>query len=252
MKHLIAICVMITFITTAWAQAPRADYRVVPLPNSINGIKSTDFTLTDQCLINYPRGNRDMERNAMMLSQYIEELTGMHLSTRPSINAKDNATNITLMLDPKVEGDEGYSGMDGRTTIFDYWSVPTLRRWHQGKSTASEKKLRSLYRKVLRLCNSEPTLARGQFFDLMYVNHDTLNPARQYAYLRHCDGEMTLVVANFDDQPVDTAVRIPQHALECAQMPHGACLCRHLLSDDGLIAMLRREGYTIEPIVKRE
>ncbi len=28
--------------------------------------------------------------------------------------------------------------------------------------------------------------------------------------------------------------------------------CRHLLSADGLIAMLRREGYTIEPIVKRE
>ena len=28
--------------------------------------------------------------------------------------------------------------------------------------------------------------------------------------------------------------------------------CRHLLSGDGLIAMLRREGYTIEPIVKRE
>ncbi len=127
---------------------------------------------------------------------------------------------------------EGFSGMDGRTTIFDYWSVPSLRRWHLGKPTASEKKLRSLYRKVLRLCNSEPTLARGQFFDLMYVNQDTLNPKRQYAYLRHCDGEMTLVVANFDDQPVDTAVRIPQHALDCAQMPHGACLCRHLLSDE--------------------
>ena len=28
--------------------------------------------------------------------------------------------------------------------------------------------------------------------------------------------------------------------------------CRHLLSNDGLIAMLRREGYTIEPIVKRK
>lgn len=28
--------------------------------------------------------------------------------------------------------------------------------------------------------------------------------------------------------------------------------CRHLLSADGLIAMLRREGYRVEPIVKRE
>lgn len=28
--------------------------------------------------------------------------------------------------------------------------------------------------------------------------------------------------------------------------------CRHLLSDDGLIAMLRREGYTVEPVTKKE
>ena len=27
--------------------------------------------------------------------------------------------------------------------------------------------------------------------------------------------------------------------------------CRHLLNDDGLIAMLRREGYTVEPVTKR-
>ena len=28
--------------------------------------------------------------------------------------------------------------------------------------------------------------------------------------------------------------------------------CRHLLNDDGLIAMLRREGYKVEPVMKRE
>ena len=125
---------------------------------------------------------------------------------------------------------EGYSGHDGRTTIFDYWSVPTLRRWHQGKPTAEERRLRAMYRKVLHLCNSEKTLARGDFFDLMYVNQDTLDSNRQYTYLRHCDGEMTLVVANFGDQVVDSAIRIPQHALDCAQMPHGKYTCHDLLS----------------------
>jgi len=126
---------------------------------------------------------------------------------------------------------EGFSGMDGRTTIFDYWSVPTLRRWHQGKPTADERRLRALYRKLLRLCNNEKTLSRGDFFDLMYVNQDTLNTHRQYAYLRHCDGEMILIVANFDDQSMDTVVRIPQHALECAQMSHGTYCCVELLTD---------------------
>ena len=124
---------------------------------------------------------------------------------------------------------EGYSGHDGRTTIFDYWSVPTLRRWHQGKPTADERRLRAMYRKVLHLCNSEKTLAHGAFFDLMYVNQDTLDSNRQYAYLRHCDGEMTLVVANFGDEEVNTAIRIPQHALDCAQMAHGTYTCQNLL-----------------------
>ena len=127
---------------------------------------------------------------------------------------------------------EGYSGHDGRTTIFDYWSVPTLRRWHQGKPTANERRLRNIYRQLLRLCNSEKTLSCGQFFDLMYVNQETLNTSCQYAYLRHCDGEMTMVVANFGDNAIDTNIRIPQHALDCAQMSHGTYCCKNLLTDE--------------------
>ena len=125
---------------------------------------------------------------------------------------------------------EGYSGRDGRTTIFDYWSIPTLRRWHQGKPTADERRLRSLYRKVLHLARSEKSLSCGGFFDLMYVNQDTLDVHRHYAYLRHCEGEMALVVSNFGDTEVVAAVRIPQHALECAQMPHGNYHGEELLS----------------------
>ena len=127
---------------------------------------------------------------------------------------------------------EGYSGRDGRTTIFDYWSVPTLRRWHQGRPTAGERRLRTFYSRLMRMCNSEKTLARGDFFDLMYVNQDTLDGYRQYAYLRHCGGEMTLVVVNFGDQAIDTSVRIPQHALECAHMPQGHYICRELFSGE--------------------
>lgn len=29
---------------------------------------------------------------------------------------------------------EGFSGRDGRTTIFDYWSVDSIRRWRNGAS----------------------------------------------------------------------------------------------------------------------
>ncbi len=110
MKHLIMTCLMAaTLVVTAMAQVPRADYRVVPLPDVINGIKSADFKLTDQCLINYPTGNRDMERNASMLSGYIEDLTGIHLSTRPTLASKDRTGNISLFLDPKIGNGEAYN-----------------------------------------------------------------------------------------------------------------------------------------------
>ena len=135
-SHLIATLLMALVSVMALGQNARADYRVVPLPNSINGIKSADFKLNEQCLINYPTGNRDMERNAMMLSQYVEELTGIHLSTRPSLNAKDNAGNITLLLNPKTVNDEGYSilvtargvEISGKTPAGVFQGIQTLRK----------------------------------------------------------------------------------------------------------------------------
>ena len=109
-KPLVAalLCCFTVFAMVAGVNDPRADYRVVPLPDAINGIKGADFTLNSQRLINYPTGDRDMERNAAMLSQYIEEMTGMHLSIRPTSNSRDEADHITLKFDSKIENDEGY------------------------------------------------------------------------------------------------------------------------------------------------
>ena len=135
-SHFIATLLIALVSVMALGQSPRADYRVVPLPGTINGIKNADFKLNEQCLINYPTGNRDMERNAMMLSKYVEELTGIHLSTRPSLNAKDNAGNITLLLNPKMVNDEGYSilvtargvEISGKTPAGVFQGIQTLRK----------------------------------------------------------------------------------------------------------------------------
>ena len=114
----------------------RADYRVIPLPEAIHGIKSADFTLNSQRLINYPTGNRDMERNATMLSQYIEEITGMHLSIRPTLTPRDYTGNITLLLDSGMENDEGYQitvtsrGVEiaGKTPAGVFQGIQVLRK----------------------------------------------------------------------------------------------------------------------------
>ena len=110
-KQIITVLVILLAIVPAQASGTdghRANYQVIPLPGAIHGIKSADFALTQQRLINYPTGNRDMERNAAMLSQYIEEMTGMHLSIRPTRSTREIADNVSLLLDDKIKGEEGY------------------------------------------------------------------------------------------------------------------------------------------------
>ena len=136
MRHFMISLLVAIVAMTATAQGNKADYRVVPLPDRIDGIKGADFRLTEQCLVNYPAGDRNMERNAAMLSQYVEEMTGMHLSTRPTANMKDRTGNISLIIDPKMNGDEAYSilvtpkgiEISGRTAAGVFFGIQTLRK----------------------------------------------------------------------------------------------------------------------------
>ncbi len=123
---------------------------------------------------------------------------------------------------------EGYSGLDGRTTIFDYWSVASVRRWLnrgdcRGSLRPDQKALRDLYSRILRLAATEPAIAEGGFFDLMYVNYTNprLNPHRHYVYLRHKDDDILLIAVNFGDEQADIAVNIPAHAFNTLDTPQG-------------------------------
>ena len=141
-------------------------------------------------------------------------------------------------LGEQATDSEGFSGYDGRTTIFDYWSVPTLRRWYNegnpdgSQLTPHERWLRSRYASILQLCNSEKAISQGRFYDLMYVNYEnpTLNPHRQYVFLRSFDGETLLIAVNFGAESCDLAINIPLHALEMLNIPQGTVEARELLS----------------------
>lgn len=122
---------------------------------------------------------------------------------------------------------EGFSGRDGRTTIFDYWSVDTIRRWRNGGKfddkllNESEKGLRRFYSRLLNLCNSEKAIREGLFFDLTYANLAgwTFNEHKQFAFLRKYSKELLLIVVNFDSMPVRACVNIPQHAFDFLGIP---------------------------------
>ena len=130
---------------------------------------------------------------------------------------------------------EGFSGMDGRTTIFDYWSVPSIRRWYNGgacngkKSTKEEKEIRKIYAKVLNMCNKEKAISQGGFFDLMYVNYNNLDASRQFAYLRHTGDEVLLAVVNFAQEPAEVKIAIPEHAFACTPLTEGIHEAKELI-----------------------
>ncbi|BEG98405.1 alpha-amylase family protein [Bacteroides sedimenti] len=123
--------------------------------------------------------------------------------------------------------EEGFSGKDGRTTIFDYWSVKTIRNWrNEGKFdgkflTQEQKLLQRFYRKLLNLCNQEKAISQGSFFDLMYVNYGKadFNVHKNYAFFRKQDNELLLIIANFDKQASKISINIPSHAFDFLQIP---------------------------------
>lgn len=122
---------------------------------------------------------------------------------------------------------EGYSGRDGRTTIFDYWSVDTIRRWRNGGKfdgkmlNDDQKNLYALYQRILTLCNKEKAIVKGEFFDLMYANTNgwRFNEHKQYAFLRKAGKELLFIVVNFNHIAVDVAINVPSHAFDFLQIP---------------------------------
>lgn len=111
---------------------------------------------------------------------------------------------------------EGFSGVDGRTTIYDFWSVGTLRRALTGQLSENEKYIYSRYCHLLSAASGSPAFSEGKVFDLCYANmqNPDFNPDRHFAFLRYAPGDLRLVAANFSDCPARLRIRIPQHAFE--------------------------------------
>jgi glycosidase len=132
-------------------------------------------------------------------------------------------------LGEMARDNEGFAGDNNRSTIFDYWSYDTMRRWYDGgkcsiaKLTPHEKWLRAVYSRVLNLCNEEEAIREGRFFDLMYVNlrNPGFDPHRQFAFLRYTESQVLLFVVNFSDAPVNVGVNIPDLAFDMAGIGEG-------------------------------
>ena len=121
-----------------------------------------------------------------------------------------------------AHGTEGFSGEDGRTTIFDYWGVPEHQKWMNqgkfdgGKLSLEQRKLRYFYGRLLNLTSQHEALRRGRFYELQDANNlgREYDHRQLYAYLRYTDKQQVLVVVNFSaDKTYRPTITIPPAAL---------------------------------------
>ena len=138
--------------------------------------------------------------------------------------------------------EEGFSGRDGRTTIFDYWSVDSLIHGYSSRRqlTKEEKSIEATYKKVLNIATNEKAVTEGKFFDLMYVNPTSadFNADRQYVFLRSNEDDLMIVLANFSDENSDCKVNIPQHAFNYLNLKQGIMEGTDLLNGEKITITL--------------
>ncbi|RVT96559.1 alpha-amylase [Mucilaginibacter limnophilus] len=117
-------------------------------------------------------------------------------------------------------GASGFSGNDGRTTIFDYWGVPQHQKWlnngeyDSGLLSEDQKALRKFYSKLLNTVADNEALKSGEFYDLMMANeHQPRFNNKFYIYLRYTENQRVLIVVNFNRHPVDITIRLSDDLL---------------------------------------
>jgi glycosidase len=113
-------------------------------------------------------------------------------------------------------GTEGFSGNDGRTTIFDYWAMPELQKWVSngkydgGAMDAGKKALRFFYGKLLVAVREYEAFRIGDFYELMIDNQQSSGfGPKVYAYLRYTKKQRVLVVVNFNRDQRALNVKLP-------------------------------------------
>jgi glycosidase len=119
-----------------------------------------------------------------------------------------------------AEGIPGFSGDDGRTTIFDYWGVSAHQQWMNngefdgGKLSSAQKELRGFYSKLLNIVKANEALSTGEFYELMIANeHQPGFDTMLYIYMRYTPQQKVLVVANFNRTERATNIKIPAELL---------------------------------------
>ena len=135
--------------------------------------------------------------------------------------------------------EEGYSGRDGRTTIFDWWSVGSVRRLRKLIASGNYRSAKSVsalvksglrkeeaevflkFAEAVRLASSDAAIGQGTTYDLCWCNmgSEGFDVNRHYVFLRDHEDHTLLIASNFSDKVACMKIVIPDHAFEWMGIP---------------------------------
>lgn len=135
-KKILALTLSATFsLSTLLAnEGSTADYRTVPLPQSIvSDAAKPSFTLSASTVIAYPAKDAGLKRNAELLAEYLQQLTGLRLK----LTAKSPGKNAIVLADNLAsDNKEAYEitvnkdliTINGATAAGNFYGIQTLRK----------------------------------------------------------------------------------------------------------------------------
>jgi glycosidase len=136
------------------------------------------------------------------------------------------------------DGNAG-QGTETRTTIYDYWGIPSQVRWINngacdgGKLSPQEKELRNWYQQLLNFTRKSRALT-GDFREIHSYNRSNVEwyNDRVFSFVRWKDGERLIVVSNFDsNQSFGFELRLPEELLSTWGMLDGKYALEDMLSN---------------------
>lgn len=138
----------------------------------------------------------------------------------------------------KAMEEEGFSGKDGRTTIFDWWSIGSVRRLRKLIASGEYRTLKKSrlvaaglkkeeagffcrFAEAVRTAASDLAIGKGTTYDLCYCNYcsDGFDKNRHFVFLRDYEEHTLLIAANFSNKESVMDITLPEHAFEWMGIP---------------------------------
>lgn len=181
------------------------------LKNIMQGVESTDNIIPIQ------EGLKDIEHHMLHFLENHDEqrISSAEFAGDPEQGKPAMVVSATISSSPTMiyfgqelgenaEGNPGF-GSETRTTIYDYWSVPSIVRWINegafdgGQLAQKERDLRDFYKKLLNFTLQSQALL-GEYREIHNFNkaHTEWYNHHLFSFVRWNEKEQLIIVANFD------------------------------------------------------